>query len=169
MSATVVGGTLLLGSAKDDPVAAADAVIVLGGEHDGRERYGLTVARQVSAKTVLLSDPYVPDDPVMTPLCGHTFDGIAVVCRRPEPSTTRGEAMMARRLAAERHWSRIVVVTWRYHLVRARYIFAQCYGDSADVAMRAVPRRYDLSLAVWAYIYAYQFAALGKAAVDGDC
>ena len=44
-----------------------------------------------------------------------------VVCG--EPSTTRGEARAVARLASERDWRRILVVTSSYHIPRARLIF----------------------------------------------
>ena len=48
------------------------------------------------------------------------FEVLSVV---PEPSTTRGEAREVARLAAERGWQRIFVVTSSYHVPRARLIF----------------------------------------------
>ena len=52
-----------------------------------------------------------------------------------------------------------------YHMVRARYIFGQCFAGTAT--MRPVPRSYDYSPARWAETYAYQFFALAKAAALG--
>jgi len=80
------------------------------------------------------------------------------------------DAEMVHRLATPRSWSRIIVVTWRYHLPRARIILRQCFSPNADaVVMQAVPRQYDFSLAHWQFIYAYQYAAFAKAEVKGDC
>lgn len=70
-----------------------------------------------------------------------------------------------RRLAAEYNWHSVIVVSWRFHLVRARYIFGQCC--SGTVIMRAVPRTYARPLWRWTYTYAYQFGGLAKAAVLG--
>jgi hypothetical protein len=35
--------------------------------------------------------------------------------------------------------------------------------------MRAVPRRYDFSPARWEFVYAYEYAGLMKAFIQGDC
>ena len=149
-----------------DTLRKADAIVVLCGEHDGREDYGLALARAGYADTVLISDPYwprTPEDALMDRVCGDPPPGIEVRCLRPAPSTTRGEAMITARLAAERGWSRIIVVSWRFHLVRARYIFRQCFGG--ELVLRSVPRAYDFSPPLWAFTYAYQYAGIAKAAV----
>jgi uncharacterized SAM-binding protein YcdF (DUF218 family) len=165
-----LGGYLWLGRIRDDPLQRADAVVVLGGAHDGRESYGLAVARQVSAGVLLLSDPYPPGDPVMQHACTGRTGTVTVICRRPVPASTRGEALQARALAAERHWARIVVVSWRYHLPRARLIFSQCFSHRPEtVIMRAVPRAAPMSLAELDYISLYQGFAVIKASAQGMC
>ena len=120
-----VGGYVLFTNAKVDELQRADAIIVLGGEHDGREDYGLSLARDHWAPTVVISNPYWPGDTVMQRVC-RTAGDIEVTCRRPSPLTTRGEADMMRQLARERGWAKIIVISWRYHLPRARLIFRQC-------------------------------------------
>ncbi len=165
-----LGGYLWLGRIHGDPLQRADAVIVLGGAHDGRESYGLKLAHLVSASALVLSDPYPADDPVMRRACAGSAAGVTVLCRRPVPATTRGEALQARAMAAERNWERIVVVSWRYHLPRARLIFSQCFSDRPGaVIMRAVPRDEPRSLAEWGYISLYQEFALLKARTEGAC
>jgi uncharacterized SAM-binding protein YcdF (DUF218 family) len=159
-----------LSRSRDDAPQHADAVIVLAGAHDGREKYGLEVARQVSAGTLVLSDPYRPDDAVMRRACAGAHQGVTVLCERPAPTTTRGEALMARSLASERHWNRIVVVSWRYHLPRARLIFSQCFSQAPGaVLMRAVPSDGQMSLLEWEYVSLYQEFALIKAHLQGAC
>ncbi|OAK54756.1 YdcF family protein [Rhodococcoides kyotonense] len=167
MSVVGIGGYVTFTKARIDPVSRADAIIVLGGEHDGREAYGVSLAEQGVADTVVLSDPYGPKDPVMKKYCGADTEKYTVLCIPPEPSTTRGEAIFTRELARERGWDHVVVVSWRYHLPRARYIFDQCFDG--DVTMQAVPRTYNFSLVFWEYTYLYQVAGFVKAAVQGDC
>jgi uncharacterized SAM-binding protein YcdF (DUF218 family) len=164
-----ISGVTLFTNAKTDPLQKADAVVVLGGEHDGREDYGIELARSGLASTVVISDAYPKDDPVMQRVC-KPQPPIEVVCARATELNTRGEAQMVQRLATERSWTKIIVVTWRYHLPRARLIFQQCFSPNSDaVVMQAVPRRYDYSLARWQFIYAYQYAAFAKAEAMGDC
>ena len=132
--------------------------------------FGIRLAKQLSARTVVLSDAYRPNDPVMHTMCQARQDGIEVICQMPTPSTTRGEAQMVKRLAADRDWQRIVVVTWQYHLVRARYIFSRCEPiEGGTVEFVAVQRPYEMSVAVWQYLFFYQVVSLGKAALQGDC
>lgn len=168
--ATTVLGGLVVTAPRNDGVSSADAVIVLGGEHDGREMFGIEVAQTVGAATVLLSDPYAAADPLMRQLCGETFDDVDVLCVQPEPSTTRGEALAARQLAAKEGWRHVVVVSWPYHLRRAELIFEQCYSAApGSVSMMAVPGQDTFPAAVWQQIYIYQLAAMAKALVQGPC
>ncbi|NMO03938.1 YdcF family protein [Gordonia sp. TBRC 11910] len=152
-----------------DRLRHVDAIVVLGGDHDGREFYGLNLARQGYASTVLISDPYHPrndsDTEVMTAACSTRITGVTVRCFIPDPETTRGEAMYVKTLATQYHWRSLMVISWRYHLVRARYVFGQCF--SGELVMRAVPRTYSTLPPVVAFTYAYQFAGLAKAAVLG--
>jgi uncharacterized SAM-binding protein YcdF (DUF218 family) len=165
-----VAGDRQLRHGREDPLVNADAVVVLGGEHDGREQYGVQLAQTIGAPTVLMSNAYDDDDPTMRAWCGTRHGKVTVICDTPSPPTTRGEAAMAGRYGHELGWHRIVVVTWRYHLPRARLIFSQCYSaDPAQVVMRAVPRSYSSSFAFWESIYAYQYAGFVKAALDGPC
>jgi uncharacterized SAM-binding protein YcdF (DUF218 family) len=168
-----VSGYILFRKASDDPLAKADAIVVLGGEHDGREDYAIGLAKQGWASTVVLSNPYLQPDPVMERVCRNVQDKrtpIEVMCPVPSPLTTRGEAIMMGKLASDRSWTKIIVVTWQYHVPRARLIFRQCFSDEPGATvMRGVPRRYEFSLVTWASVYTYQFAGFAKAIAQGDC
>lgn len=163
-------GYIILGNAADSARSRVDAIVVLGGEHDGREGYGLTLARQGLASAVVLSDPYPAADPLMRRMCLRRNDAVEVVCSRPDPATTRGEAIMTRRLARERNWKRILIVSWRYHLPRARLVFHQCLSATGiSITVKAVPRHYVLPLWYWQYMYFYQFAGIAKAVTTDYC
>jgi uncharacterized SAM-binding protein YcdF (DUF218 family) len=164
------GGVMLFTNAPTEPLQRADAVVVLGGEHDGREDYGLALARSGWAPTVVISNPYPSSDPIMRRVCTQSDGSVEVICMTPFPLTTRGEAELVRRLGIQRAWSKIIVVTWKYHVPRARLIFWQCFSQNWDtVIMRAVPRRYDFSPLRWESIYAYQYGGFLKAFAQGDC
>ncbi|GAA1479670.1 YdcF family protein [Gordonia sinesedis] len=171
--ASVPVGYQLFVREHQDPLRKADAIVVLGGEHDGREDYGLQLAREGWASTVLISDPYASRESrwgpasaaLMQRVCSSGTARIEVICFPPDPSTTRGEAMFVQRLAEQRRWSTVIVISWRYHLVRARYIFGQCFDGG--VVMRSVPRSYERSPAAWLTQFAYQYGGLAKAAVLG--
>lgn len=170
IAVAAAGGYWLLTRAPVDPLAPVDAVVVLGGQHDGREERGIELAKATGATTVLLSDPYSDDDATMRRLCGTHVGDIEVLCFVPHPSTTRGEALAARAFAQRRGWSRIVVVSWRYHLPRARIVFEQCYSrDSDAVIMRPAPRPEAADLDGLVKIYDYQLWAAAKALTLGDC
>jgi uncharacterized SAM-binding protein YcdF (DUF218 family) len=164
-----ISGYLLFNNAKVDELEHADAIVVLGGEHDGREEYGIQLAAEGWAPTVVLSNPYLRGDQVMEQVCRPRED-IEVICVRPPMLTTRGEATAVRTMAEERSWRKIIVVSWRYHLPRARLVFRQCYSDRRDAfLMRPVPREYHYSLIQWDGVYIYQFAGYAKALLQGDC
>jgi uncharacterized SAM-binding protein YcdF (DUF218 family) len=163
-------GYLIFSRVADSPASRVDAVVVLGGEHDGRESYGMTLVRQRLASALVLSNPYSPSDKVMARMCQHRKGGVDVICARPEPSTTCGEAMMTRRLAEERHWKRILILSWQQHLPRAGLIFRQTLsGMGISVTVRAVPRQYVLPIWYWQYVYFYQFAGIAKAMIAEHC
>jgi uncharacterized SAM-binding protein YcdF (DUF218 family) len=145
-----------------DPLTKADAIVVLGGDQDGRIDYGLELARQGYADTLVIADSYPPDYPVIRRACASGTERLEVVCFVPDPWTTLGEAMFTSAMARERGWKHLIVVSWNFHMVRARYIFEKCFGG--ELTMHPVPRAYDYSVGYWAYIYAYQYAALAKAA-----
>lgn len=166
---TAVGGIgyLLFGVSHEDPLRPVDAIVVLGGEHDSREHYGIRLAQEGYAKNVVLSNPYDATDQTMQELCDTRIDDISITCERPSPSTTRGEAIFTQRLAAQHGWKSVIVISWGYHLTRSRYIFDNCYRG--DTVFRAVPRPYDYGPADWELVYLYQFFGTAKAALQGTC
>jgi uncharacterized SAM-binding protein YcdF (DUF218 family) len=163
-----ITGFVLFNRPHGDPLTKADAIIVLGGDNDGRLEYGLSLGEQGYASTVILSNSY-DDKPADLPdferACASGTATVTVICFRPSPYSTRGEAMYLARLAKQHNWSHVIVVSWNYHTVRARYIFHQCFDG--NVTMRPVPRTYDYTLMRWALEYAYQYTALIKAFVLG--
>ena len=166
--ALAVAGYLLFTRPHSDPLSKADAIVVLGGDNDGRLEYGLSLARQGYASTVVLSNSYsdAPADLAdFRRACASGTATITVLCFVPDPYTTRGEAMYLARLAKQSNWNHVIVVSWNYHTVRARYIFHQCFDG--DVTMHPVPRPYDFTPWRWALEYAYQYGALMKAFAVG--
>ncbi|WP_194832225.1 YdcF family protein [Nocardia sp. XZ_19_369] len=147
---------------RTDPPAPADAVLVLGGAHDGREQLGLRLAAEGFAPRILISDPY-ENSVMINRICrgSYTFE---VICFDPSPRTTRGEGRELARLARAGGWQRVIVVTFTPHISRARYILGKCWAGEL-LFVDPEPR---LSVPRWAYDYLYQSVGYVKAAVE-DC
>ena len=121
-----------------DPVRRADAVVLFaGGEGERLAEARRLMARRV-APLLAISNGRDPNWPQANRLCegGARF---AVLCFQPEPNRTRGEARAVRRLARERGWRSVVVVTSTYHVTRARLLVERCY----DGELRVVGARLD--------------------------
>ncbi|EHB56250.1 protein of unknown function DUF218 [Mycolicibacterium rhodesiae JS60] len=160
-------GYFLFTRPQSDPLTEADAIVILssGDEIDNRIEYGLKLAERGYADAVLISRTLYRDDPNYSRACASPSVRIAVVCFEATPYTTRGEAEFAAELAKQHNWTHLIVVSWNFHIVRARYIFHQCY--SGTVTMLAVPRSYDYQVSHWIWLYAYQYAAFVKARILG--
>ncbi|MGW5920095.1 YdcF family protein [Nocardia fluminea] len=140
---------------RTDAPQVADAILVLGGAHDGREELGLRLAAQGYAPRVLVSNPY-ERSPMVNRIChgGYSFE---VSCFDPSPRTTLGEGRELARSGAG--WDRVIVVTFTPHVSRARYILGECW----DGELLFVDPEPHLSPARWAWDYAYQSAGFVKA------
>lgn len=147
---------------RTDPPAHADAILVLGGAHDGREQLAMRLAREGYAPRVLFSDPY-DNSARMNRIChgGYSFE---VRCFDPDPRTTRGEGRAMAAYARAEGWTRVIVVTFTPHISRARYVIGKCW----DGEVLFVDPRPELSVFRWAYDYLYQSAAYVEAFFE-DC
>lgn len=148
---------------RTDEPAPADAILVLGGAHDGREQLALRLARAGYAPRVLVSDPYEGESGLINWICGDTYD-FEVVCFDPAPRTTAGEMGYLAEQARAHGWRRVIVVTFTPHITRARYLLGKCW----DGAALFVDPRPSLSVPRWAYDYLYQSIAFVKAFFQ-DC
>ncbi|WP_157573825.1 YdcF family protein [Nocardia jejuensis] len=147
-----------------DALRHADAILVLGGEGVDRYAYGLDLARQGYADTVLFSNPYgefTDIDEIREP-CHTPQQGFTLECFAPDPPTTLGEARELRRIATENDWHTVIVVTMRPHLSRARFILSRCF--TGNLVMRDSP--VDITPWYWAWSYLYQTAGYARALTD---
>ena len=115
-----------------DRVTRADAVVVLSGGRVDRLPKGLSLVQAGVAPTLVISDGRAEGYPQANALCrgGQTFH---VVCFKPDPYSTRGEAEGVGRLARKHGWRSIVVVTSRYHVFRSRVLFSRCFSGKLAV------------------------------------
>jgi uncharacterized SAM-binding protein YcdF (DUF218 family) len=114
-----------------DSPRRADAVVVLAGDHLRLGKALELMARRV-APTLVISDGLAPGWRRANRLCrgGARF---RVLCFRPRPYSTRGEARAVARMAAARGWRSVLVVTSTYHVTRARLLSDRCVGARVSV------------------------------------
>jgi uncharacterized SAM-binding protein YcdF (DUF218 family) len=163
--AVVTAGFPIYVAPQIDDLRHADAIFVLGGRGYERYSYGLALALRGVAPQLVVSNPAGAQDIWLTDLCEHQRYAFTVSCFKPEPDTTFGEARELRRLAIEQGWRTVIVVTFRPHISRARYIVEKCFDG--DLIMSASPAR--LSFEYWMWMYVYQTAGYIRAAFQSAC
>jgi uncharacterized SAM-binding protein YcdF (DUF218 family) len=119
----------------------ADAVVVLAGDHLRLGKALELMTRRV-APTLVISDGLAPGWREANRLCRRGAGGFRVLCFRPDPYSTRGEARAVARLAAVHRWRSVLVVTSTYHVTRARLLFRRC----VDARVSATGSAYRRSL-----------------------
>ena len=145
----------------DDHVAKADAVMVLAGDRR-RLPIALDLVERGVAPILVISDGLDPRWTQANRLC-RFGDPARIVCLRPDPYSTRGEARLAARLARERGWDSLVVVSSRFHLFRARTLFERCFHGRLDLVGAPNPKlRLPLAIVL-------EWAKLGVATVRRSC
>jgi uncharacterized SAM-binding protein YcdF (DUF218 family) len=109
----------------------ADAVVVLSGDHLRLGKALELMTRRV-APTLVISDGRARGWRQANRLCRGRAR-FRVVCFRPDPYSTRGEARAIARMAATRGWRSVLVVTSTYHVTRARLLFDRCVHGRVPV------------------------------------
>jgi uncharacterized SAM-binding protein YcdF (DUF218 family) len=144
-------GRLIVWPGRDAP-EKADAIVMFGGT-PGRLGHAVSLARQGYAPVLVVSTP-VPGEG-----CPPRIPGVETICFRPDPLTTRGESRETGRLAAERGWKKIIVVTAVTQTTRARLRLRRCYPGQVLMSPVTVPPW------SWGYWIAYEWGAMVKALV----
>jgi uncharacterized SAM-binding protein YcdF (DUF218 family) len=123
------------------PPSRADAVVVLSGGLDRRLDPAIALVRRGVAPVLAISSPGRGKWPKAQALCAGrtTIPGVHVLCFNPAPYSTQGEARAIGRLAAARHWTRVVVVTSTFHVTRARMLVKRCYAGRLWVVGTSSP------------------------------
>jgi uncharacterized SAM-binding protein YcdF (DUF218 family) len=145
----------------DDEAAKADAVMVLAGDQR-RLPVALELFERGVAPVLVISDGLDPRWTRANRLC-RFGDPARMLCPRPEPYSTRGEARLAAQLARERGWDSLIVVTSRFHLFRARLLFERCFPGRLSFVGASNPGL-RLPLAI-----AFEWAKLGVATMRRGC
>jgi uncharacterized SAM-binding protein YcdF (DUF218 family) len=109
-----------------DHPRSADAVVVFGGDGP-RMAMGMTLVRKGVARVLAVSvgSPFDP--------CYRRHDPFTVICFRPEPFTTQGEARWLGTMARSEGWHDVVVVVSDSQATRARLRIRRCYGSGLQV------------------------------------
>jgi uncharacterized SAM-binding protein YcdF (DUF218 family) len=106
----------------------ADAIVALAGAPE-RLPAAVALMKQGRAPLLMVSLGSGPDRNARRRFCAdeHAYQ---VVCFVPDPDHTSGEAQEATRIAKKRSLRRLLVVTSRYHAIRAGIVFRRCFhGD----------------------------------------
>lgn len=121
-----------------DAPAHADVVVVLSGEQSRLPPALALVRRGVAPLLAISSIRETPKWRAGRRLCAaHRYAGARVLCFEALPYSTRGEARAIARLARDRGWHRVVIVTSRFHVTRAHMLFRRCYDGG--LSMVGVP------------------------------
>jgi uncharacterized SAM-binding protein YcdF (DUF218 family) len=154
---------LFVWSREDEP-RRADAVVVLSGGRNFRLEKGLELVRRGVSDTLVISDGRAEGWIRANRLCADGADGFRVVCFKPDPYSTQGEAEAVAQLGRRNGWRSVTLVTSTFHVFRARMLFERCFAGEVE----AVGGRYKLR-----YLPAALFWETGKLGyaltVDRDC
>lgn len=120
-----------------------DAIVIVAGANDDRYVYARHLAETGVSGRILVSQPspggrsdyasaidaYCANSPVLA------RDGrrIHIECFQPDVSTTEGETTAATRIARERGYESLLVVTYWGHVSRVRIYFEQCFDGPVYV------------------------------------
>jgi uncharacterized SAM-binding protein YcdF (DUF218 family) len=114
----------------DEPAPHADAIVVLGDDnfYADRATHAAELYRQGVAPEVVASGRRLRPNAGIAELEEHDLieRGVPkekIVRFAHDADNTREEAEAVARLAAERHWKSLVIVTSNYHTRRTRYIY----------------------------------------------
>jgi uncharacterized SAM-binding protein YcdF (DUF218 family) len=163
--AAIIGGLPVYVRPQIDPLRHADAIFVLGGFGEERYAFGLDLGLAGWAPNLVVSNPYGAGDVWDRDYCAAPPSRLNVHCFVPNPPTTKGEGRELRRLAAHYGWRTVIVVTFRPHISRARFILERCF----DGALVMVESPTHISLPRWAFEYEYQTAGYIRAALQPGC
>jgi uncharacterized SAM-binding protein YcdF (DUF218 family) len=165
ITTAAVSGVPVYVSPQIDHLRHADAILVLSGPYQVRYRFGVQLAEQGWAPNLVLSNPSAEADSTLTEYCAAPHAEFTVLCIDPDPVTTKGEGRQLRRLASERGWHTVIVVTFRPHISRARFILSRCFDG--ELVMAASPAHIPESR--WTFEYFYQTAGYVRSVLQPGC
>jgi uncharacterized SAM-binding protein YcdF (DUF218 family) len=143
----------------DLPPEAADAIVVLAGARAERWLEAVDLYRENVAPRIVLSPGILETAEVRVREMGVRFPAeaelakdamaqigvpaAAIIVLAGPVDNTADEAVQVRAIASLRGWTRLIVVTSKYHSRRARYAFERELEDTA-ITVRVRGSRYDV-------------------------
>jgi uncharacterized SAM-binding protein YcdF (DUF218 family) len=112
---------------RSDEPGRADGVVVLAGGGGERLAEATRLMEEGVAPVLVVSTGGRTGWAEARRLCEGEMP-YEVICFTPRPDRTQGEARAVGRIARERGWESLVVVTSRYHIHRATMLMRRCYG-----------------------------------------
>lgn len=134
-------GSAVLHARVDSP-DRVDAIVVVAGANDDRYVYARHLAEEGVADRILVSRPPSSTGAyadildaycASTPVLARDGRSIEIECFAPDVDTTEGETTAATRIARERGWDSLLVVTYWGHVSRVRIYFEQCFDGPVYV------------------------------------
>jgi uncharacterized SAM-binding protein YcdF (DUF218 family) len=128
----------------EDPLEKSDAIMILSDDnfYADRATRGAELFRQKLAPVVVASGIRLRPNAGIAELMTHDLieRGVPKENILPFPQdadNTREEAQFLQKLAREKNWKSVIVVTSNYHTRRAKYIFGKIFANSVTVRMAA--------------------------------
>lgn len=142
----------------EDPLQKADALFVLAGTRLERPLEALDLYREGYAPVILLSPGtqeyaervasargisiHMEGELLRETLVRAGVPASAIIIGDGPVDSTAGEAVMLKRIIAQRHWRSIIVITSKYHTRRTRFAMRRALeGTGVTIVVRA--SRYD--------------------------
>lgn len=151
-----------------DSPERVDAIVVVAGIDDDRYDFARTLAEEGVTDHILVSQPpsatgryaaAIDTYCASTPVLARDGRRINVECFAPDVDTTEGETTAATRIAHERGYSSLLVVTYWGHVSRVRMYFEQCFDGPVYVTdtprPTSISRRYALLHETGGYLKAF--------------
>ena len=151
-----------------DSPERVDAIVVVAGSNDDRYVYARSLAEEGVTDHILVSQPvggtgsyadFIDAYCASAPILARDGRRIDVECFAPDVGTTEGETTAATRLASERGYSSLLVVTYWGHVSRVRMYFEQCFDGAVYVTdtprPTSISRRYALLHETGGYFKAF--------------
>ncbi|GAA2239717.1 hypothetical protein GCM10009851_26380 [Herbiconiux moechotypicola] len=162
--ASLICTGLVVAFPREDTPSRVDVIVILGGPVSESIEYGLSLAEAGVADNVLISTPPGAGGTKGKEACARNWS-MNVICFTPRNATTEGEAQSAGWRAEKEGWRSMLVVTAKFHVARARFIFDRCSSDPVYL----VATRTRIPITEWLMQFVYQPAAFAKAAVSTKC